>query len=472
MRAILHHPDTSVLGAAAALLAMMFACGLLAPPLFGLLLAACVVAGVGFLALRFPVPFCVVWLFVTGMSLEMAFGDLIGDATYQPAIAVIKGIEIGLGLLCMLRFGPRLDPLCPAWAFLAMLAVGFAHGLYPGLTTAESLRSAIGSVTPFAFCFCRVPQAWVKAIIRAAKWCPIVAVVACLPLAAADIRPLFIDSGGARLGGLGHPAFLANVCLPAIYACLIQLYRDGRRGDLLLLLANGLILLLTGARAPLFYAVAVTGLSLLTIRSSVFASRDRLVLILSILALVPVLVLFAGALEEVRLFNVVVNETANLSGRSLLWPRFEQAAAQSPWFGWGVGAGNAVISPQSAIVQQLHTWAAHNEYIRIDVEGGIAGRALFVGLFAAWVILRTRALRPSDRRIMRLAFIAYAGHAATDNVLISTPACVMFAFVAAVFARRDACRDSSRDSSPDSEADSGADADPPRLALPDSVVVA
>jgi hypothetical protein len=34
-----------------------------------------------------------------------------------------------------------------------------------------------------------------------------------------------------------------------------------------------------------------------------------------------------------------------------------------------------------------------------------------------------------------LAFIAYAGHASTDNVLISTPACVLFAFVAAVFAR-------------------------------------
>ena len=37
---------------------------------------------------------------------------------------------------------------------------------------------------------------------------------------------------------------------------------------------------------------------------------------------------------------------------------------------------------------------------------------------------------------MRLVFIAFAGHAFTDNVLISTPACVMFAFATAVFARR------------------------------------
>jgi O-antigen ligase len=456
MRAILHHPDASVLGTAAALLAAVFAFGLLAPPMFGLLLGTAVVAGVAFLALRFPIPFCVVWLLVTGMSLEMALSDLVGDSSYQPTIAVIKGAELGLGFLCVVRFGPRLDPLCPAWAFLAMLAAGFAHGLYPGLTMADSLRSMIGSITPFAFCFAQVPRSWADAVVRAAKWCPVVAVVACVPLAAAGIRPLFVESGGARLAGLGHPAFLANVCLPAIYACLIQLYREGRRGDLLLLIANGLILLLTGARAPFFYAVAVTAVSLVSIRSTVFAARDRLTLILSALALLPVMALLAGALGDVRLFKVVVNETANLSGRDLLWPSFEDAAALSPWFGWGIGSGNAIIPPGSEIVQQLHTWAAHNEYLRMGVEGGALGRALLIALFAGWVIVHTRALRPSDRRIIRLAFVAYAGHAATDNVLISTPACVMFAFVTAVFARVER------------------DGDPGRtgIALPDSRLVA
>jgi O-antigen ligase len=299
------------------------------------------------------------------------------------------------------------------------------------------------------FCFCRVPPSWADAIIRATKWCPVVAVVASLPLAAAGIRPLFVESGGLRLQGLGHPAFLANVCLPAIYACLIQLYREGRRGDLLLLIGNGLILVLTGARAPLFYAIAVTGLSLVSIRSTVFAARDRIVLILSALGLFPVLALLAGNLEDIRLFNVAVHETANLSGRDMLWPKFEDAAARSPWFGWGIGAGNAVIPPDGPIVQILHTWAAHNEYLRIDVEGGVFGRTLLIALFAGWVIVHTRALRAADRRIVRLAFLALAGHAATDNVLISTPACVMFAFVTAVFARH-----------------------APRIALPDSSHVA
>ena len=79
MRTILHHPDTAILGTAAALLAVTFAFGWVAAPLFGLMLAAAVVAGIGFLALRFPTPFCIAWMVITGMSLEMAFADLIGD---------------------------------------------------------------------------------------------------------------------------------------------------------------------------------------------------------------------------------------------------------------------------------------------------------------------------------------------------------------------------------------------------------
>jgi hypothetical protein len=65
----------------------------------------------------------------------------------------------------------------------------------------------------------------------------------------------------------------------------------------------------------------------------------------------------------------------------------------------------------------------------------VLGEALLIALFAGWAFVHTRRLCPSDRLIMRLAFLALAGHAFTDNLLISTPACVMFAFATAVFAR-------------------------------------
>jgi O-antigen ligase len=433
--AVGNNPDGPILCAATLLLAVAFSCGLIAPPLFWLALVACVAVGVAFLAYRHSTGFCVGWFLVTSASLEMTIFDFFGDAMFQTTIVVVKGVEIVLAVLCALRFGLRLDAFNPVWAFLVILGVGFVHGLYPTLTPADSLRSLVGSSAPFVFCFCRLPRSWGEAIIRTAKWCPLVVVLVAVPLSLAGVRPLFVESGGARLGGLGHPAFLASVCLTAIYACLIQLYREGRRGDLWLLVANFLILLLTGARAPLAYGVAVSGLSLVSIRSVALPSRHRLLLGLAVAILVPPLVLLAGELDELRLFNIVVNETINLSGRTLLWPAFEAAADQSPWFGWGIGAGNAVIPRNGPIVQILHTWAAHNEYLRIQVEGGQVGRALLIALFVAWVIVNTRRLPASDRRIMRLAFVAFACHALTDNVLISTPACAMFAFATAVFAR-------------------------------------
>jgi O-antigen ligase len=339
-----------------------------------------------------------------------------------------------LAILCALRFGPRLDVFSPAWTYVAMLAIGLIHGLYPGLTAADSVRSCIGSAAPFAFGLCRPPRDWANAIIRATAWCPLAAVAAAIPLAVGGIRPLFVDSGGARLAGLGHPAFLAGVCLPAIYACLILLYRHGRRGDLILLGVNFLILILTGARAPLTYGLAVTGLSLLSIRSCVFPLRWRLSLVLGTAAALPALLLVAADLSDFRLFNVVLHQAGNLSGRDLLWPQFEAAAAQSPWFGWGVGAGNAIIPPSGPIARLLGTWAAHNEYLRMEVEGGQIGCAALITMFAAWVTVHTRGLCRSDRRIMRLAFVGFACHAVTDNVLISTPACVLFTFAIAVFA--------------------------------------
>jgi hypothetical protein len=83
----------------------------------------------------------------------------------------------------------------------------------------------------------------------------------------------------------------------------------------------------------------------------------------------------------------------------------------------------------------IRSWAAHNEYLRMAVEGGRLGRSLLIVLFVLWVVRHTRRLCRADWVIMRLAFLGFAVHAYTDNVLIATTACVFFAFVAAVFAR-------------------------------------
>ncbi len=425
---------------ALALLVLATACAVFAPPLFWLLLAGVTALGLLFLTWRHLVVVSVLWLVVTGLTLEMALSDLIGLAAFQPTIAIDKGVGLLLAAMAVLRYGACLDLFNPALAWGFMFVAGVAHGLWPGLSAGESLRSLAGSVAPFAFGFSRLSGGWARAIICTTRWIPLVGVSAGAALAAVGLRPLFIHSGGLRLAGLSHPAFLAGICQAAVYAGLIQFYRTGRSGELCLLGLNLALLVLTGARAPLACAVMVVGLTLALVQSPAVAPRRRWMLLLCTLAGLPPLAaavfgLLPTDLTTLRTFHILTLGWDNLSGRQLLWPNFERAAAASPWFGWGVGAGNMVLSPQGAVAQELHTWAAHNEYLRIAVEGGRLGRALLIGSFVLWVRRHTARLVPHERHIMRLVFLGLAVHAVTDNVLISTPACVLFAFIVAVFAR-------------------------------------
>jgi O-antigen ligase len=411
------------------------ACALLLPAAFLPLLGGTAVLGLGFLAFRHTVGFCVAWLLVAGSTLEMAIGDWLGGEAFQTIIALVKAAELGLGFLCVLRFGPVLDPVNPVFAYLFIFAGGLVHGLHPGLTVSDSLRSLIGSAAPFVFCFSRVPPGWAGGMIRMTSWIPMLTVAAGAVLAVSGFRPLFMDSGGWRLAALGHPAFLGGFCLSAIYACLFELLREGRRRDLALLGVNFALLLATGARAPAMYAAAVILAVLLATRSPAFPARRRLLLLLGLLALLPLALLAAGTLPEIRLFNLLTGEAGNLSGREILWPLFTRAAEASPWVGWGLGAGNVIIPPGSEVAELIGSRAAHNEYLRMSVEGGEIGRCLLIALFLLWGLRGSAALPRDEKLLMRLIFFAFACHAYTDNLLISTSACVFFTLITAVFAR-------------------------------------
>ena len=419
---------------AAAFLGLALAAAWLTPSLFWVPPCAAVMVGAALLLYHRVTGGCIAWLLLTGTTIEMTLADIIGPQAFQTTIAVMKAAGIGLAVLCALRWGPRLDPFNPAWAFLAMAAVGLAAGLHPGLTVTDSLRSFAGSAAPFAFSFCLVPARWGKAMIAASRFCPLAAVGLGMVLDIAGVRPLFVDSGGARLAATGHPAFLAGVCLTAVYASLLMLFRYGRGRDQGFLVLNLTILVLTGARAPIAFAAAVTAAALLLPRAPAFPMRRRWPLLLAGAAIAPLALALSAEFSAIRLFNLLGADAGHLSGRELLWPAFESAAEAAPWFGWGLGAGNLIIAPDDPVARLLHTWAAHNEYLRIRVEGGWFGLTALVTLFILWVWHNSRRLPPAEALLTRLMFLALAGHAVTDNVLISSPASVLFTFAAAMFA--------------------------------------
>ena len=81
---------------------------MLAPLWFWLPLATAAAAGIGVLAFRHTVMFCVAWLLIAGTTLEMTLHDLVGPAAFQSTIAAVKGAELLLAAICILRYG--LDP--------------------------------------------------------------------------------------------------------------------------------------------------------------------------------------------------------------------------------------------------------------------------------------------------------------------------------------------------------------------------
>ncbi len=394
--------------------------------IFLLFLIACLCLAAS--VVRAPVGATVIWILVLETSPDDWLAELVGG--HETIVGLLKAAGLALAAVMALRFGVKMDRWNPGFAFVWMFGAGLVHGLFPGLGFLDSFRSLVGSAAPFAFGFVKLPLNWCRAVVLAVMWGPLLTVGFGLALNIADLHDVYATEQGAlRLGASGEPPFLAGFTLVAIYAGLLEACRPGasQRGVWALLAVNLVILLLTGARAPLLLAMVLMFL--------VFAAQRRLFLLAGAGVLASLGVMLAGQLKFVRVIDLAqLGEASSLSNRDLVWPFFERAFWSSPWVGWGVGAGKVVVPVSSSLNHLIGTNAAHDEYLRIGAEGGVLGIALLVGLLAAWVARGSRAMPPGQSWLMRGIFIAFAIHSATDNTLIATTSSVFFIWVSAVFA--------------------------------------
>jgi hypothetical protein len=378
--------------------------------------------------LRAPIMATVIWVLVLETSPDDWLARLVGG--HETIVGVLKAAGLALALVMVLRFGAKMDRWNPGFAFVWMFGAGLVHGLFPGLGLLDSIRSLAGSAAPFAFGFVKLPARWCRAVITAVMWGPVFTVAFGLALNIGGLHAMYdVEQGALRLGASGEPPFLAGFTLVAIYAGLLEVSAPAAAGHGIwaLLAANFVILVLTGARAPLLLAVLL-GLGVLL-------AQRRLFLLAGAGVLASLGVMLAGQLRFVRVIDLAqLGEAGSLSNRDLVWPFFERAFWSSPWVGWGVGAGKVVVPVSSSLNHLIGTNAAHDEYLRIGAEGGVLGIALLVGLLAAWVARGSRAMPPGQRWLMRAIFIAFAIHSATDNTLIATTSSVFFIWVCAAFA--------------------------------------
>jgi len=394
-----------------------------------LILAACL-AG---LAASRPTAATIAWMFVLESTPE--FWLTTNPATHETILAVMKAAGIALALILALKHGPKPDPLNPAFAFLVMFLTGLLHGLYPGLTLTDSLRSLLGSIAPFAFGFATLPTRWCRAIIRATTLGPLFAVGAGILLQLTGLHTLYDTSSGAlRLTAGGEGPYLGGFALAAIAAGLLNLLQTPTKKEVYLLALNLLIILLTGDRAPLALALFLA-LAAISLPSPNLTAQNRLTILAATITLAALAFIFASSLGFLRVISLAQSgDTANLSHRNLVWPYFEAAIRASPWLGWGAGAGKVVIPYTATLAGTLGTNAAHNEYLRIGTEGGLLGLTLLITLMAAWAWRGSRPLPTAQRWFIRAVFLTIAINAATDNTLIATTSSILFLWLTAVFA--------------------------------------
>ncbi len=378
------------------------------------------------LMLRFPRIACILWVLALETSPDSWLDNLIGE--HETIIGVMKTFGLVLVASMAIRYGARQDRYNPAFAFAFMFATGIMHGLYPGLSLLSSLRSLIGSASPFLFSFTRLPGPFIQAVKRAAIWGPLFTVAFGGILAITGIVHTYVlEQGALRLGASGDPAFLAGFALIGVYAGLMEFLETPRLREAALVLVNLIIILLTGARMPLALALLVC--------FSVAVLQRRLLVLSAAGSLAALGAIFLHALSFLRVVDLTqLGEASNLSNRQLVWPYFQSAFLASPWFGWGEGAGKVVIPINSHLSLLIGTNAAHDEYLRIGSEGGAIGLLLIIALFFLWAKRGTAALPLGQRWLMHLIFLAFAIQSATDNTLIATTSSVFFIWVSAVFA--------------------------------------
>lgn len=384
-----------------------------------------------------PVAAMAAWLLVVETTPEMWLSDMIGH--HELIIAVLKSVGLLIVALAALRNGARFDRFNPAYAFAAMFGAGLVHGFWPGLTMMASFRSLVGSAAPFAPGFLRLTPAMRRAIIRCVIIGPSFTVGYGAVLAAIGARALYgTQQGAVRLAASSDPAFLGGFAMIAIFAGLIEFLRAGRLRESGWIGVNFVILLASGARAPLALATAVTLATLLAIPSPHLPIARRIALLGAGGAALGVVVMAFSALHLIRVVDLIhLGEAGDLSNRNLIWPDFEAAIARSPFLGWGVGAGKVIVPLHSRLGRFLGTNAAHNEYLRISAEGGVIGAVLLFGLLWLWLRRGSAALPAGQRLVIRLVFLAFAVQSFTDNTLIATTSLAFFTWARAVFADAD-----------------------------------
>ena len=188
-------------------------------------------------------------------------------------------------------------------------------------------------------------------------------------------------------GAFAQPSYLLGIrtrvtdCIfPAILLALLYDSGSHRRWGwrTMVAVASGIVQIATLQVATAWVGLAVTAAFYLAVtlrphRGGLFSMRGATVMGAAATLLVVfarVQVFFAEQIEE------LLGKSVSLTGRTDLWDAAFPILADSPLFGYGINSdfGNFIPGPEGLL------WQAHNQYLQIAYDGGLAAVGLFIAL--------------------------------------------------------------------------------------------
>jgi O-antigen ligase len=239
-----------------------------------------------------------------------------------------------------------------------------------------------------------------------------------------DIRGAYYGSAtrGLRLHGASNAGWLACLAFAGFAIALHEAVQRRHFGFAGLAAVNLVIAVLTGGRmgvgACLVLAVAYLGFAALPPLGGI---DRRASLAFGMGSALGLLLLGASLVRGFGIENV--DDALSLRARESIWVSHFEAFLESPIFGRGLGAGALGVN---------YYHLPHNEYLRLLVEGGVAGLVIYGGAVALWGRRVLALVAPGERGFVRALFLALAVYALTDNILTMVPALVPFLYLALI----------------------------------------
>jgi O-antigen ligase len=393
-------------------------------------LGAAVCAALAWLALRRPTALLLIVLATFAVGPQWVFAASASPTFLAWAIPAQTLLLLAALLTNVAHYGLRLDAInWPLVAVLWLLCQSLLLAdLDPAITPAALLVAALSFALPWCLMHVALqPGSRVRYAVLIALL-PMLCVLAGAILQLLGLHPLFSGSEerGVRLQGATNSAWLAFSAFTGFAVAMHEAVRR-RRVDFAGLAALNLgIALLSGGRMGLV-ACGILATSYVFLAHGLRLRVALLALIVlagtgGLLAFAPHVPLQELVADPARLMDP--------NGRDWIWRGYLDEFLASPLFGRGLGAA------EHSSYQEL----PHNAYLRLLVDGGLVGAAVYGIAVLLWVRRMLELVRRGERPFVWAMFLALGAYAFTDNVLIMPAGMIPFFYLAVMRTSRRGAR--------------------------------